>query len=359
MAILLFGGARLAPVLWQAMEDFRPDVGYRIPYELSHDYWLPERWCRYAGDHYPALIVGDSVVWGQYVTPHESLSGHLNRMAGAEVFANVGVDGLHPAAIRGLVTHFCSSIASKGVILHLNLLWMSSLRHDLSDPDRRRFNHAGLVPQFLGRPACYRPKLDEAIAAILDRSTAFFSLASHLRLTRLEGMNVQTWTLQNPYTNPFSGDAKLSEPDDAPRGKPISWVERGISLRDLPWVSASASYQWAAFRDAVEILRGRDNEVLVLVGPFNRGVLSDDSPKRYRALRAQMEAWLDEQGVAYHVAAELPSELYADASHPLAEGYRLLAEDLTAAPVYQDWLTRLGRESTAARPVEQEAEETE
>jgi hypothetical protein len=34
----------------------------------------------------------------------------------------------------------------------------------------------------------------------------------------------------------------------------------------------------------------------------------------------------------------LPSELYADASHPLTEGYALLAKEIWADQVFQKWM---------------------
>ena len=33
----------LTPALWQRIERFEPNADYRIPYELSSDYWLYDR----------------------------------------------------------------------------------------------------------------------------------------------------------------------------------------------------------------------------------------------------------------------------------------------------------------------------
>jgi hypothetical protein len=39
------------------------------------------------------------------------------------------------------------------------------------------------------------------------------------------------------------------------------------------------------------------------------------------------------------VPETLPSALYADASHPLTEGYALLAKRISADPQFRNWLT--------------------
>lgn len=340
LSALLCALFRFLPVWWLTADAFHVSDGYRLPYELSDDYWLFQRWSRAASSRYRGLIIGDSVVWGQYVAEDQALSQCLNRLAGEELLANAGVDGLHPAAILGLLQYYGGAIVGKGVILHLNLLWMSSPRRDLSG-DTARFNHPGLVPQLLCRPASYRPSLAEMAGIVLERHVAFFSLKEHLRLTRFEGMDAQNWTVQNPYRNPFDGVESL--PDSAPGGPAVSWEERGIVAQDLPWVQADSSYQWASCVAAIELLRRRDNAVLVVIGPFNENLLTGRSPYRYRFVRSQVEQWLGDHGVPYYAVANLPSHLYADASHPLAEGYRTMARSLHDSGVFREWAAGLWR----------------
>jgi hypothetical protein len=131
----------LLPKIWQGLEKFEPSTDYRLPYILSDDYWMFTRWSKYACSEYPFVVVGDSVVWGQYVPMDGTLSHYLNERAGEDVFANLGVDGTHPAAIMGLLKHYGGAISDRGVILHLNPLWMSSERHDLSGDKEFRLNH--------------------------------------------------------------------------------------------------------------------------------------------------------------------------------------------------------------------------
>src|SRR5436309_4732593 len=92
----------LTPQLWKRVERFDPPPDYRIPYNLSSDYWMYTRYSQRASSKYPVLIFGDSVVWGQYVTKEHTLSHYLNELAGGERFANMGIDGMHPTALAGL-----------------------------------------------------------------------------------------------------------------------------------------------------------------------------------------------------------------------------------------------------------------
>ena len=79
----------LTPSHWERMERFDPGPDYRIPYELSNDYWLFSRWCRSACSRPSTLIIGDSVVWGQYVAEDQTLSHYLSELAGGDPFAFV------------------------------------------------------------------------------------------------------------------------------------------------------------------------------------------------------------------------------------------------------------------------------
>jgi hypothetical protein len=75
-------------------------------------------------------------------------------------------------------------------------------------------------------------------------------------------------------------------------------------------------------------LQERRDDVLVVVGPFNEHMIVEEQKPTFRAWRQTIVAWLEQNNVAVVVPATLPSELYADASHPLTEGYRLLASRL-------------------------------
>ena len=82
------------------------------------------------------------------------------------------------------------------------------------------------------------------------------------------------------------------------------------------------------FRRTVELLKSRNNTVFVLVGPFNEHMFKGESPGVYSKMQSEIETWLRQNNTPYYMPEALPSEFYSDASHPLAEGYALLAKQL-------------------------------
>jgi len=338
LAVILY----LLPALWPLLEDFDPSIGYRMPYTLSDDYWMFRRWSEYACSKYPIVVVGDSVVWGQYVGMDGTLSHYLNERMGEDMFVNLGVDGTHPAAILGLIKYYDRAISGKKVILHLNPLWMSSKRHDLSGEEEFRFNHPRLVPQLISKPACYRPSLSQRISVGLERNISFFSWSSHIRTNYFENMDLQNWSIQNPYGNPLKAiTLEIPVPENRPKSNPVDWTKRGMKKQDFAWVPAEESFQWSSFRKAIKILKARGNKVFVTLGPFNPYILTTESLNRYNIMKDKMEKWLEEEGIGYKSLSDLPSKHYADASHPLKEGYASVADELSKTKLFQEWVKGL------------------
>jgi hypothetical protein len=325
-AVVLVLGA--AP-LWERVERFDLEPDYRMPYELSNDYWLFERYSRLAALHHDTLIFGDSVVWGQYVTREQTLSHYLNLQAHEERFANLGLDGAHPLALAGLLEHYAGSVTGKNVVLQCNPLWMSSPKHDLQIEEEFRFNHPRLVPQFALNLQCYKEEISARLGIVVEQRVLFRGWTNHLQQVYYDKTDIPTWTLDHPYENPFLAVIKgLPASDDSLRHDPISWTQRGIQVEDFPWVDPSTSIQWHAFQHAVEILEQRGNRVFVLVGPFNEHMLTQESLQRYQVIKKAIEAWLTDKSLPYVVPPPLPSEDYADASHPLSDGYAKLAREI-------------------------------
>jgi hypothetical protein len=69
-------------------------------------------------------------------------------------------------------------------------------------------------------------------------------------------------------------------------------------------------------------------------------MISEDNRAPYRKLREDIVSWLEENRIQHVVPAVLPSELYADASHPLTEGYKLLAHRIFTDEQFQAWLRK-------------------
>ncbi|HVE39255.1 MAG TPA: hypothetical protein VNM14_05160 [Planctomycetota bacterium] len=333
VGIAVFGIAVyvLTPVTWQRIEKLDSTVDYRIPYELSNDYWLYGRVATQAAATHDTVIIGDSVVWGQYVRPAETLSHYLNALEGRDRYANLGLDGSHPAALAGLIENYAGAVSGKQVILHCNPLWMSSPKHDLRESEEFKFNHSTLVPQFSPWIPCYREETSRRIGKVVERNVAFNGWTTHLQAAYYGNASIPSWTLEHPYENPFKPvTAKLPPPGDELRHEAISWSARGITKQNMPWVDLKGSLQWSSFCRSVDVLQKRGNTVLVVVGPFNEHLLTDASRVKYSELKQGIEAWLRERKIPYVAPAPLPSEQYGDASHPLSAGYALLAKELVA-----------------------------
>jgi hypothetical protein len=324
------------PTLWEQVETFDPGPDDRIPYTLGSDYWLYARHCRVASRQGKIPVIGDSVIWGHYVRPDQTLSHFLNAAVGEECFANLGLDGTHPAALQGLIEYYARDVSGQPVVLQFNPLWMSSAKHDLQTTKEFHFNHPRLVPQFAPKIPCYQASFSVRLQAVMEHHVPFLSWTSHLRIAYLQGMDLPTWTMENPYENPFAALTRpLPEPENAEAEKGASWLEAGGQKRDMAWVDLDSSLQWLFFRRAVERLQARGNRVFVLVGPFNEHMLTAENAVTYGAIKAQIGQWLTENRVPHLVATPLPTNLYADSSHPLADGYALLAQQLVNDPAFQ------------------------
>jgi hypothetical protein len=327
------------PRLWPRLERFQPEPAgrrpvedYRLPYQLSSDYWLYNRYCRWACSRYDVLVVGDSVVWGHYVSEHNTLSHYLNEIAGGDKFANLGVDGIHPIALEGLLRYYARSISGKTVLLHFNPLWISSQKHDLQTDKEFQFNHPHLVPQFVPRIPCYKASYSERIGAVVQRYVAFLGWTSHLKQAYLGNLDLPRWTLEHPYANPLMeiSNFRFQISDLPPIGlaEHVPWDEKTAAKRDFQWVELETSLQWRSFRRSVELLRVRGNTVFVLVGPFNEHMMNNEGIEAYRKIKSQVELWLQQNSMPYFMPPVLPSRLYVDASHPLSEGYATLAKQI-------------------------------
>ncbi|HZE97860.1 MAG TPA: hypothetical protein VE981_12605 [Planctomycetota bacterium] len=320
----------LAPLAWRRAEKLEAGPDYRIPYELSSDYWLWSRMATQAAATHDTILVGDSVVWGQYVRPGETLSHYLNALEGRDRYANLGLNGSYPAALAGLVEHYGGAIRGKRVILHCNPLWLSSPKVDLREDEELHFNHLGLIPQFSSRIPGYKEEVSRRIGKVVDRNVPFNGWTNHLQIAYFGGASIPGWTLDHPYESPFKPlSAGLPSPADKAESNPVPWTQTDIPKRnDMAWVDLAGSIQWASFQRVVDLLQQRGNTVLVVIGPYNEHLLKESSRVKYQELQRGIEDWLKERKVAYVAPAPLPSDQYGDASHPLSAGYALLAKEL-------------------------------
>lgn len=323
----------LGPTLWQKVETFALESDYRMPRDLGYDYWLYERYAGLAAARYDTLIVGDSVVWGEYTRRTETLSHYLNARVGKEKYANLGLDGAHPLALAGLIEHYAGGVRGKNVVVQCNPMWLREPKTDLQD-EKSDVNHPRLIPQFSPHIPNYREEISPRLGVLVEQRLPFSKWTSHLQQTYY-GADLPSWTKDHPYENPLGPLLRgLPPPDDSLSHLPQPWYERGITTQDFPWVDLQTSLQWPAFQRVVETLQQRGNRVFVVVGPFNEHMLTPPSLERYRRLKVAIANWLTARQVAHAVPAALPSALYGDASHPLASGYDMLAGVLLENPAF-------------------------
>lgn len=328
------------PRLWTRFEPLDTGPDYRIPSALSEDYWLYARYAETAtANERTVPIIGDSVIWGQYVTPQQTLSHALNAECGESRFANLGVNGSHPIALAGLLDNYGAGIANRRVLLHFNPLWLSSPRRDLTITKPTSFNHPRLVPQFFPRIPCYSANTAERLSIAIARQVPFLGWTAHLRAAYFNSESLPAWTIERPYANPASAITReLPLPENTAPSEPIPWTEKDTRLQSFDWVSPSDSLQWDFFKRSVTTLQRRGNSVFVLVGPFNEHMLTEENRNAYQALEAQISAWLEQNGIAYASPEPLPSETYADASHPIESGYVILARQLLGDASFKKFL---------------------
>ncbi len=301
-------------------------------------------------------MLGDSVVWGEYVLPDGTLSHFLNQEAGrSDQFINGGVNGLFPLALEGLIRYHGQPLHHRKILLQCNVLWMSSPKADLRVDKEEKFNHAHLVPQFVPRIPCYKADATERLSLVIERNLNFMAWVNHLQSAYFGDRSIPLWTLEadsteppqypNAYKNPFAQitlTVPSAPPEDSQRGprsprhKP--WTETVKGATQFEWVDPETSLQWGAFRRLVENLRARGNQVLVVLGPFNEHMIAQGNRLAYQRLGTDIIAWFKQSRVLYVAPETLPGELYADASHPLTGGYELLAKRLYQDADFQKWL---------------------
>ncbi len=346
---LSFGLAWLLPVAWMAFETFEPVPHYRVPYELSNDYWLYERWLdQLPPDAIP--VVGDSVVWGEYTAHDGTLSRFLGDATGKR-FANAGINGLYPLALWGLVEHHGGALANRRVLLHCNLLWMSDPEADMQLAKEQVFNHPALVPQFTPRIPCYRADTDTRLGRALERWLEPLSWVRHLQQTYFGQKSAPEWTLADDGKFPPTYPNTYRLPVGVPLSAELPSAKRGLASErhkpwsanqsgqvNMDWVTPESSLQWQAFRRLAKRLQGRGSDLLVVVGPLNEHMMNDATREKYLGFRIAVAAWLSAEEIRVVVPESLPSGEFADASHPLTQGYERLAKRLAADPMFKTWL---------------------
>ena len=309
------------PICWQKYRTAEIPRGFRLAEDLRDDYYGYRIVAKAVCKKYPAVFIGDSVIWGKYVDNENTLPELINRGLGKDEIGNLAVDGLHPVAMEKLLGDHGGDIREKRVFLYWNPLWMNTPLYDLSGTEEFSINHPRLLPQFDPSFKSYRAKFGDRWSAFLEQKLLFAAWLRHFRAAYCANRDVKKVIA--------AGD-KLAHYDPAERralanGK-VTWEQNGIKKQDWPWVEAKSSRQYAAFRRVIGLLRTQGCQVTVVLGTVNPHMQTPGSLERYRKLHAEVKADLTKSGAGFIDLPELASDEYADASHPLAAGYRKLAE---------------------------------
>ena len=284
------------------------------------------------------VLIGDSVVWGEYVTPATRrcriISTSWRATSGSPISASTAPIRSRWWAGRAL----CGQRArTRTWLLQCNPLWMSSPEADLQDDKASEFNHPRLVPQFVAELPAYKEEISPRLGVLVEQRLPFSSWTNHLQQAYYDRTDIPGWTLEHPYDNPLAPLARGLPPVGQFPAAPAAAVvqerhhQAGLSVGRSGDVAAMAGLPAAWSRSC----RRRGNRVFVLVGPFNEHLLTPESLMRYGQVKATIAAWLIEKQVPHAIPAPLPSELYGDASHPLAAGYKMLAEQLAEEPFFR------------------------
>jgi hypothetical protein len=178
-----------------------------------------------------------------------------------------------------------------------------------------------------------------------------FGWAKHLQYAYFDGMSIPDWTLadvdQRAYENPLARITRNvpTEPDiDSDRGpqsdRHRSWESRGLKPQFFEWVPPAESVQWGAFQRLVRLLRARQNQLVVVLGPFNVAMVQESGRAPYEQWCQVVKQWLDSQDVPCLQPSTLDPDQYGDASHPLTDGYRELARQLWAAEPFRTFVAK-------------------
>lgn len=312
------------PVIFPLTGDTVFTSDYRLPYYLGEDYFLYKKYAGSVAAYNTIPVIGDSVIWGHYTSDNDTLTAQLNRRQNIAEFSNMGIDGIHPAVLYGLAENYCKAFTNKKIIVGINLLWMSSARHDLTGGKNSEINHRGLLPQFTEVIPAYAPSFEERISFAIKRKVPFFLWVEHLRLTGFRGKNLYRWSMENPGVSPLLFFLPEKKEYDIPAPMDASKFPR----QDVQWIAADKSLQWRYTLKTLSLLKEQGNDILAVVTPFNIYMLTEESAKQHELIVNSIRDNLASEGITAVIPEIPPKEEFADSSHPTGKGYKTIAENL-------------------------------
>ncbi len=311
---------------------FRPrrpiiEWDYRIPFSKSNHYDLYHRFTTLSASQFPTILVGDSVVWGQFADRDETLSHYLNVLEKQRRCANAGLDGMHPVALAQLLEHHAPAIHQKDVLLQMNPLWLmipkGPVPRELTDS---LLNRPGLVPRLAaGVNGTYQQRIEAMVARSLEDTPIDWCL-ERIADTKMDFLD---WSLDHPYESPLEAiSSGLSKSEDTYPVRKMPWNGTESAKLNYGWPVLAEHPQWKAFERILDLLESRQNRILVLLGPMNEHMMKRDMLEGYLRLKKEIEGKILARGIPCVSPPPLHSDQYSDICHPLAGGYSDLAREL-------------------------------
>ena len=301
---------------------------------MGENYYLFSRYSSAITGLKKILFFGDSVIWGHYAETDNTLTAQLNRMHGNERFANMGIDGIHPAALYGLVKKYSGNIKDRDIIVGVNLLWMSSPRHDLSGEINNEINHKKLLPQFSREIPAYGAGIEERISSFINTNFTVFSWINHIKMSAFADSSFYRWTIDNPHKN----ISEFFKGKDLTYTVPAPMRQAGVPLQNVTWVAPENSIQWNYMKKTIALLKSKNNRVRAYITPYNIHSLTPESRERYLEIREILKRELEAEGIPCITGTTPEQQYFADASHTGEEGYRILAEELLQNEIFTSLL---------------------
>ena len=294
---------------------------FRLPYANRDNYYLYARCAGFETGRSKYIFLGDSAIWGMYASNQGTLPEQVNKLLGKKYCGNLAIDGLHPVAMKTLMESFGQSIRGKKVLLYFNPLWVNSTKYDLSGTEPYTVNHPELVPQFGGIKS-YDAKFDKKVSILLDRYVPFYSIKRHWQNCFYSNSDFKSLLIKNDFCSIADPVKTIICPEEKDhKGSTENYLSKGIPLQHWEWVDLKDSRQFAALIAAAKLLQERGNQVQVMIGTINPGLLDESTQKGLSALRKEAANLLKENSIPSIMLPEIDAKLYADASHPLESGY--------------------------------------
>ena len=228
--------------------------------------------------------------------------------------------------MNGLIRNF-SILKNKNIIVGFNLLWISSLKHDLSGEPESNINHKKLLPQIYPKIPSYTPNTEDRLSAMISLSAPWIWI-EHIKMNYFKEKNFYAWTMENPHNNImnyFTGNSSGTYTPPAPMKTDQS------NKQNIEWIEIEKSLQWKYLLKTISRLKKNENTILVLITPFNTYMLTDKSREKYYSIISDIKKELSGADINFIIPEIYDKNFFADSSHFTAEGYRAMAEYILTA----------------------------